>query len=117
MDFQFLKVGAAAGLLLAGACTTMTAETASNKEVEENSETVVGYDVPLGDELIPAAGKSNSREQDDNIVCKRIQVTGSKFNKKVCMTWGEWKARQKAGKEYMIDQNHRQYRQGNPQGG
>jgi len=117
MGFHFLKLAAAAGLLLAGACATTTAETASNKEVDEDAEIVMGYDVTEGDGVIANANKSNSKEQDDNIVCKRMQVTGSKFQKKVCMTWGEWKDRAQASKEFMQNQNRRSYQQGNPQGG
>ncbi len=104
--------------LLLGACATTTAETSANKEVDEAAgETVVGYDVPINGKLVPQAGKYYSREEDDRMVCRRVQVTGSKFQKKVCMTWGEWKAQEARGKDFMRDHNRRARQQANPQGG
>ena len=117
MGFQLIKIAAAASLLVLGACTTMTTETASNKEVDANADTEMGYEVTEGDGVIANAQKSNSKVDDDNIVCKRMQITGSKFQKKVCMTWGEWKSRQEASKALAIENNRRMYQQGNPQGG
>ena len=117
MGFQLIKIAAAASLFVLGACTTMTTETVSNKEVDENATTEMGYDVSEGDGVIANAQKSNSRVDDDNIVCKRMQITGSKFQKKVCMTWGEWKERAAAAKDFATTTNRRSYQQGNPQGG
>jgi len=105
-------------VLLLGACATTTTETSANKEVDEAAdETVVGYDVPVNGKLVPQAGKYYSKEEDDRMVCRRMQVTGSKFQKKVCMTWAEWKEREAQGKEFMRDHNRRARQQGNPQGG
>ncbi len=118
MGFQLIKIAAAASLFVLGACTTMTTESSvSNIEVDEDASTVMGYDVSEGDGVVANAQKSNSKVDDDNIVCKRMQITGSKFQKKVCMTWGEWKARQEASKALAIENNRRMYQQGNPQGG
>ncbi len=117
MGFQLIKIAAATSLFMLGACTTMTTETVSNKEVDANANTEMGYDVAEGDGVVANAQKSNSKMDDDNIVCKRTQITGSKFQKKVCMTWGEWKDRQEASKEFMMNHNKRITQQGNPQGG
>lgn len=119
MKFSAYKLAAPICLaLMLGACATTASETTANKEVDANAEeTEVGYDVPLYGELIPQAGKQYSKEEDDRMVCKRVQVTGSKFHKKVCMTWGEWKEREAQGREFMQNQNRRAYQQGNPQGG
>ena len=35
---------------------------------------------------------NDAEVDDDRIICKRTIVTGSRFAKKVCKTWGEWKA-------------------------
>lgn len=118
MKFNAFKAAAPVCLaLMLGACATTASETTANKEVDESAETEVGYDVPLNDELVPQAGKQYSKEENDRMVCKRVQVTGSKFNKRVCMTWGEWKQRQEQGREFMQNHNRRMGQQGNPQGG
>lgn len=105
--------------LLLGACATTTAETSANKEVDQaaGDTAEIGYDVPINGKLVPQAGKYYSKEEDDRVVCRRIQVTGSKFQKKVCMTWAEWKEREAQGKEFMRDHNRRARQQANPQGG
>ncbi len=117
MELSIFKMAAPMCLaLMLGACATTASETTANKEVDENTETEIGYDVPLYGELVPQAGKQYSKEEDDRLVCKRIQVTGSKFQKKVCMTWAEWKQRQAQGREFTQNTNRRTGQQGNPQG-
>lgn len=105
-------------LLLLGACATASQETAADNKIDVAAEDVeIGYDVPIYGKLVPRAGKYYSTEEDDRMVCRRAQITGSKFYKKVCMTWGEWKGQEAQGKDFMRNHNLRSRQQGNPQGG
>ncbi len=41
------------------------------------------------------AAKTDPLQDLDKVICKNEQLTGSRFNKRVCMTRGEWEERQK----------------------
>ncbi len=96
MKFQVLIVPAC--LLLLGACTTYPAQTASNTEVE--------VDVAVAEEAVSedvAAAARASGVDEDRIICKRYQVTGSKFKKKRCMSWAAWKEQEERAQTWMRD--------------
>ena len=42
-------------------------------------------------------------DKSDKVICKRTRVTGSKFNKKVCGTASEWKAKEQHSQEAAED--------------
>lgn len=42
------------------------------------------------------AEETKTAEADDDMVCKKTTVVGSKFNKRVCATRAEWAARAEA---------------------
>ena len=42
-------------------------------------------------------------DKSDEVICKRTRVTGSKFNKKVCGTASEWKAKEQHSQEAAED--------------
>ena len=72
-------------LLLAGLCLGM-------------SLSAVAADTP------PASAPSD----DDKIVCKRYQETGSRVRRKeICKTRAEWRAEQEGAKEFMKDVERR----------
>ncbi|MFQ5564381.1 MAG: hypothetical protein ACE5FO_12525 [Parvularculaceae bacterium] len=81
--------GLAFGLVLcfaAAACAT-------------NESQIIAAENSVAAESARSAESGDAAEQDvvaevdnDRVICKRKIVTGSRFPKKVCMTWGEWKA-------------------------
>ncbi|NOX94448.1 MAG: hypothetical protein GXP04_04935 [Alphaproteobacteria bacterium] len=98
MNFRVLTVPAC--FLLLGACTTYPAQTVSNNEVDVAvAEEAVSADV--------AAAARASGVDEDRIICKRYQVTGSKFKKKRCMSWAAWKEQEDRAKVWMRDRQTR----------
>ncbi|WDI33203.1 hypothetical protein PUV54_08335 [Hyphococcus flavus] len=72
------------GAFLLGACasTGTTSTTAATQTSEEAQVEQV------------AANEADAQQEvdDSRVICKRTQVTGSRFRKNICRTWGEWKA-------------------------
>ena len=111
MDFRFLIAPACLALL--GACTTYPAQTASNTQVDA---AVVADDATV--EATEETTAQAAEEVDDSrVICKRKQVTGSRFAKNICMTWAEWKDMEERSKDYITNHQRRMTQQGNPQGG
>lgn len=92
------------------ACATNSAQTASNTEVNALVEE--------DDAALAAADTEQVADENDEsrIICKRKIVTGSRFTKNICMTWGEWKDMEKNSKDYVTTTQRRLTQQGNPQG-
>jgi len=80
-------------MLLLGACVTYPAQTASNSDI---MVAVVGDAAAVISEQIDYV-------DDDRIICKSTMITGSRFKKKLCMSWFEWKEVNQRGKEYTDD--------------
>lgn len=44
------------------------------------------------DDTAQGASAETDRTDGDRVICKRTIITGSRFKKRVCMTWREWQA-------------------------
>ena len=75
---------------LTAACATAP----SNEMASAQSEASVEAATPAENQegVAQETAVASSEVDDDRIICKRTIVTGSRFAKKVCKTWGEWKA-------------------------
>lgn len=111
MDFRILIAPACLALL--GACTTYPAQTASNTQVDA----AVVADSETAETTQTAATEETNEVDESRVICKRKQVTGSRFAKNICMTWGEWKDMEERSKDYITNHQRRMTQQGNPQGG
>lgn len=69
--------------IILGACTTTGAnvQTAYTDEAERTVETR---------EVV--SGRDTVGMDDDEMICRRRQVTGTRIRKLICRTWGEWQA-------------------------
>ncbi len=90
-DMKLRDLIVTTGILTLGACTTYTAQNVSNVEqaVEVDTESTV----------VTAADTEEAVDLD-RMICKRRVVTGSRFTRKVCMTWEQWRDRAEGGKDY-----------------
>ena len=94
---MYQKISIAFLALSAAACATTGAD---NREMRANSvmEEIVEKDPDMTAEEANTAREFVMREEDgDRVICKRRQVTGSRFHKKVCMTWREWQDLEERG--------------------
>ncbi len=64
----------------------------------------------------PPAPAAKPKDDPDKIVCKTEQVTGSRFNQKVCMTKGQWDDAEK-NSERVANYLQSQTGVGHPSGG
>ena len=82
---------ACAAISLGAACTT----SAYNSEVAQTEAPIESsVEAPADDSAVQDAQVASLEEDavdDDRVICKRTIVTGSRFKKKVCKTWAEWK--------------------------
>ncbi|NNE39761.1 MAG: hypothetical protein HKN14_02455 [Marinicaulis sp.] len=90
------------------ACTT-----ANNRAVKSNAayQEVVDKNPDMTAEEADTAREFVMKEEDGSrVICKRRQVTGSKFQKRICLTWDEWKAIEERSKDYAseLDRRNRQ---------
>ncbi len=85
-------------ILTLGACTTYATENVSNTEqVAEVAEVV--EDVTANETEVTVADTEEAVDVN-RMICKRTVVTGSRFTKKVCMTWGQWRDQAEEAKKF-----------------
>ena len=71
---------------------------------------------PLPAAAAPATpGAKVAINEDDKVVCKSEQVTGSRFSHRVCHTKSEWVQIEKDSRDELMDQQSQSYR--NPTNG
>ena len=68
-----------AGALTLGACATTTQQSAQAPDATASS-------APAETEALKTAEETDLQE----VVCRKVQVTGSRFGEKVCKTRAEW---------------------------
>ncbi|MHA7873383.1 MAG: hypothetical protein ACX939_13625 [Hyphococcus sp.] len=88
-------LGVAVGVLLLSACATNYAETAANNEVEADEASSENV------ERRASINFNNAAEGEDRIICKRTIQTGTRFSKKECRSWREWREMMEATQDIM----------------
>jgi len=81
------------------ACTTYDSQTVDSQAAATETETQVVAEAPAdaGAAVASSAAESAGETQEvaevvqDRVICKRRIITGSRFKKKTCMKWSEWK--------------------------
>ncbi|MEO1151012.1 MAG: hypothetical protein AAFW83_08485 [Pseudomonadota bacterium] len=109
--------GATIIALSAVACATTTdraadevADNVATQATDANVpvETVVDASAITENESNTKTATNTDEEVDENrIICKRQQVTGSRFAKKICRTWAEWKQSADVGREFAEQSSRR----------
>ena len=90
---------------------SITADVASNARAAETAD-----GTPAKTQVATADASDSEGADDNRIICKRERVTGSKFAKKVCMSWREWKQLQDNSRA-LVEGNQRAARFNTPDGG
>jgi len=78
-----------------GACATQQYQSAANAQAEvqvEVSEPVEGATEAAPADVVTAPVDVVDETDRDRVICKRVVVTGSRFAKRRCHKWSEWKA-------------------------
>jgi hypothetical protein len=70
---------------------------------------------PPATSVAAAPAKAAAANEDDKVVCKSEQVTGSHFSTRVCHTKHEWAQIEKDSRDELMDQQSQSYR--NPSNG
>jgi hypothetical protein len=76
---------------------------------------VVSPPPPLDSATAAGSAKTAAVADDDKIVCKSEQVTGTRFSTRVCHTKHEWAQIEKDSRDELMDQQSQSYR--NPSNG
>jgi hypothetical protein len=63
----------------------------------------------------PTPGKTVAVNDEDKVVCKSEQVTGSRFSTRICHTKHEWAQIEKDSRDELMDQQSQSFR--NPTNG
>ncbi|MEL7016971.1 MAG: hypothetical protein AAGK60_13030 [Pseudomonadota bacterium] len=118
LNFTDPRLHAAVLVAFATACTT-TGESAQSVQASANAVEANSADLsetPATDaaedatdeKSVKTASADGVNEEDENrIICKRQRVTGSRFTKKICRTWAEWKQSAESGREFAEQSSRR----------
>ena len=96
MIYRTLITAAASCMLVAGCTTTDYAANDAPKSTATVEVAETTSEATETDEMQVASAESEV--DDDRVICKQKIVTGSRFKKRLCMTWGEWKAQEQGAR-------------------
>lgn len=84
----FLKTAALISgmVILAGCASTTTAPTSTTAKTENMTKAQLAKDT--ADKL--SGAKNVTTSADGDMICKRQEIAGSRFKRKICMTADEW---------------------------
>lgn len=110
MSKQIYLAIAAGGLLLS-ACATNYSETASNNEVDVDTQ-----EDASNVERRASINFNDAAEGEDRIICKRTVPTGTRFARKECRSWREWREMMEATQDIMREGQLRNLQSDVPRG-
>ncbi len=85
---------------LTAACATAPSNEMASAQSEASVEQATPAEGQEGDAATTQVAAKVEEEIDyDRVICKRTIVTGSRFSKKICKTWRQWKALEDASQE------------------
>ena len=93
-------------MILVCAIISLGAACATNAYNDKSPQTAVAAEQSSSETNDAAAGQESqtaalAEESTDKnrVICKRTTVTGSRFSKKVCKTWDEWRFLEEQSKQ------------------